>query len=123
MNEADVLAATYLDSCWVRRLKDVEDPATGLTSQKYVSTTSMPIPCALSQGNMDGLTVIENSDMLNVTKDAYKLFVRPTIKIIKGDLIEVTQAINRDVLELYASKPFYYPSHCEVELIGREPNG
>lgn len=123
MREADVLAATYLDSCIIMRLQDVEDPESGITHQEYMPTTDQPIPCALSQSNMDGLAVIKNGDMLNVTVDDYKLFVRPTVEILKGDLIRVTQAISHITIELYASQPFYYPNHCEVGLNGRDPIG
>ncbi|MGX7132352.1 hypothetical protein ACWOB3_07710 [Enterococcus songbeiensis] len=123
MDEANILAATYLDTCQIMRMQDVEDLETGLTKQDYAPTTEKPISCALSQGNMDGLAVIENGDMLNVATDDYKLFVRPTVEILKGDLIRVTQAISHIELDLYANKPFYYPSHCEVGLTGREPNG
>lgn len=123
MREEDVLAATYIDSCIIMRLQDVEDPESGITHQEYMPTTDQPIPCALSQSNMDGLAVIKNGDMLNVTADDYKLFVRPTVELFKGDLIEVTLAISHVVLKLYASQPFYYPSHCEVKLTGRDPIG
>ena len=37
MNEADILATTYEDQCAVERIKDVENPETNITSQKYVS--------------------------------------------------------------------------------------
>lgn len=123
MDEADILAETYLDTCQVMRMQDVEDPETGITHQEYGPTTEEPIPCALSQGDMDGLAVVESGSMLNATTDGYKLFTRPTINIIKGDLIEVTQAVGGVVFKLYASQPFYYPSHCEVDLTGRDPNG
>lgn len=123
MDEVEILVATYLDTCLVMRLRDVEDPETGITHQEYRPTTDKPIECALSQGNMDRLAVLESGGMVNVTKDAYKLFTRPTVEILKGDLIEVTQAVSGTVLKLYASQPFYYPSHCEVELTGRDPNG
>lgn len=122
MNEANILAATYLDSCWIKRLKDIEDPETGITNQECMPTTETPVPCALSQNSMDSLAVL-NGDMLNVTADDYKLFVRPTVELFKGDLIEVTLAISHVVLKLYASQPFYYPSHCEVKLTGRDPIG
>lgn len=123
MDEVEILAETYLDTCQVMRMQDVEDPETGITHQEYGPTTEEPIPCALSQGNMDGLAVVESGSMLNTTTDGYKLFVRPMVNIIKGDLIEVTQAVSGVVFKLYASQPFYYPSHCEVDLTGRDPNG
>ena len=123
MDEVEILAATYLDTCQVMRLQDVEDPETGITHQEYRPTTAKPIECALSQGNMDRLAVLESDGMVNVTKDSYKLFTRPTVEILKGDLIEVMQAISGTVLKLYTRQPFYYPSHCEVELAGRDPNG
>jgi len=123
MNEADILATTYNDSCVIERIKDVIIPETGITKQEYRPVYGDPIKCALSQSRLDGLPVIKDGEMLNTSVDDYQLFVRPTINIKKGDRITVTQQVNGLVIKLYAHKPFYYPSHCEVKLTGRDPNG
>lgn len=123
MNEADILATTYKDSCVIERIKDVVNPETRITKQEYRPVYGDPIKCALSQSRLDGLPVIKDGEMLNTSVDDYQLFVRPTINIKKGDRITVTQQVNGLVIKLYASKPFYYPSHCEVKLTGRDPNG
>lgn len=123
MNEADILATTYKDSCVIERIKDVINPETGITKQEYRPVYGGPIKCALSQSRLDGLPVIKDGEMLNTSVDDYQLFVRPTINIKKGDCITVTQQVNGLVIKLYANKPFYYPSHCEVKLTGRDPNG
>lgn len=121
MNEADILAMTYEDSCAISRLQDVEDSETGITEQAYVPVHT-DIPCALSQAQQDGLAVLEGG-MLNVATDEYKLFIRPEITIQRGDKVDTFQSASGISFELYATKPFYYPSHCEVGLTGREPNG
>lgn len=121
MNEADVLAMTYEDSCTISRLQDVENQETGITEQAYAPILT-DVPCALSQARLDGLAVLEGS-MLNAATDDYKLFIRPEITVERGDRVSVLQTASTANLELYATKPFYYPSHCEVGLTGREPNG
>lgn len=121
MTEADILAMTYEDTCTVFRLDDIEDPETGITKQDY-APVHKDIPCSLSQVRQDGLTVIDG-DMVNIATDEYKLFLRPEIKISRGDKVAVTQKASAGTFDLYATKPFYYPSHCEVGLTGREPNG
>lgn len=125
MNEADILAMTYEDQCTVKRMEDTEDPETNVTSQKYVSVYE-DIQCALSQtglGQAGGLAVVEDADMLNVAISEYRLFTRPNIQIVKGDKVLVQQKASGKPFTLYAKEPFYYSSHCEVNLTGRDPNG
>lgn len=125
MNEADILAMTYEDLCTVKRMEDVEDPETNVTSQKYVSVYE-EVQCALSQtglGQAGRLAVVEDADMLNVTISEYSLFTRPNIQIVKGDKILVKQKASGKSFTLYTKEPFYYSSHCEVNLTGRDPNG
>ncbi|EMF0239152.1 hypothetical protein NTJ90_002700 [Enterococcus hirae] len=123
MNEADILETTYEDSCIIERLMDIEDSNTNITIQDYKKIYDNPISCALSQGQIDGLAVIEDGEMVNVSTDTYKLFVHPKIKLKKGDRITITQKASGLIFSLFATKPFYYPSHCEVNLIGSEKNG
>lgn len=125
MNEADILATTYEDQCAVERIKDVENPETNITSQKYVSVYE-DITCALSQtglGQASGLAVVEDADMLNVTISEYRLFTRPNIQFFKGDKVIVKQSVSGKTFTLFAKEPFYYSDHCEVNLTGRDPNG
>ena len=91
MNEADILAMTYEDQCTVKRMEDVENPETNITSQKYISVYE-DITCALSQtglGQAGGLAVVEDADMMNVTISEYRLFTRPNIQFLKGDKVIV----------------------------------
>ena len=46
MNEADILATTYNDSCVIERIKDVIIPETGITKQEYRPVYGDPIKCA-----------------------------------------------------------------------------
>ena len=124
MTEADILAMTYTDSCVISRLVDSEDPETGITTQQYKPTHEQPLPCALSQtglGQAGGLDVLEGAGLMNVTINEYRLFLRPEIEILKGDRVEVSQGCGLKHL-LFAKQPFYYSSHCEVNLTGRDPN-
>lgn len=93
MNEADILAMTYEDLCTVKRMNDVEDVETNITSQKYVPVYE-DVYCALSQtglGQAGGLAVVEDADMLNVTISEYRLFTKPDIHFAKGDKVIVKQ--------------------------------
>lgn len=125
MNEADILAMTYEDLCTVKRMNDFEDVETNITSQEYVSVYE-DVSCALSQtglGQAGGLAVVEDADMLNVTISEYRLFTKPDIQFVKGDKVIIKQRASGKTFTLYAKEPFYYPSHCEVNLTGRDPNG
>lgn len=125
MKDAEILAVTYEDKCTVKRMDDIEDPETNITSQKYISVYEA-VPCALSQtglGPAGGLAVIEDADMLNVTVSEYRLFTRPNIHFVKGDKVIVQQKASGQNFTLFAKEPFYYPSHCEVNLTGRDANG
>lgn len=122
MTEAEILAQTYLDTCVIERMQDVEDPETGLTEQGYAPTHEGVLSCALSQsglGSAGGLAVVENSGNVNVTYEEQKLFLMPTIVVHKGDRISITQSTGYKHV-LYAKKPFYYPSHTEINLTGSE---
>lgn len=106
MNEADILETTYEDSCIIERLMDIEDSNTNITIQDYKKVYDNPIPCALSQGQIDGLAVIEDGEMVNVSTDTYKLFIHPKIKLKKGDRITITQKSSGLIFSLFATKPF-----------------
>lgn len=122
MTEQKILESTYLDKCTIRRLGDVEDEETGITEQGwYVVAES--IKCALSQNTIkDSLPVVENTSSVNVTYDDQKLFISPGIDVLKGDQISIVQSTGH-THELIAKKAFYYPTHTEINLTGRDVNG
>lgn len=125
MTEADILETTYLDSCMIERIQDAEDPESGVTKQEYAPTHEKLLPCALSQsglGASGNLSVVHNADVVNVTDEEYRLFLRPEVEIKKGDRITIDQKHGFKYV-LYAKKPFYYPSHCEVNMTERDLNG
>jgi hypothetical protein len=122
MNEADVLASTYLDTCLIERLMDIENSETGLTEQIYRPVYAEPKACGLSQGNKSGLAVIEHTNVVNVTQEEQKLFMAPGTDVIKGDRLTITQSTG-NILVLFAKKPFFYPSHTEIALVGSEIDG
>lgn len=124
MSEAEILAMTYFDTCIISRLEDAEDPDTGLTEQNYQDVYA-GVKCALSQsglGSTGNLAVVENTGNVNVTYEDQKLFLTPDLIVKKGDRIAVTQQ-NGFTNTFYAKKPFYYPSHLEINLTGREIDG
>ncbi|OTN86302.1 hypothetical protein A5819_003136 [Enterococcus sp. 7E2_DIV0204] len=124
MNEAEILAMTYTDTCTIERYGDHEDPETGVTEQTY-QAVSENLPCALSQsglGSSGNLAVVENTGMVNVTYEEQKLFLMPTVDIRKGDRIQITQSTGQQHTS-FAKKPFSYPSHLEVNLSGSEIDG
>lgn len=123
MIEAEILAESYEDVCVIERYQDIEDPETGLTEQNYVAIHDGDLICALSQTtNANRLAVVEGSGNINVTIEEQKLFIIPGITVKKGDRITITQSTGHTSV-FYASKPFYYPSHTEIKLSGREIDG
>lgn len=127
MNEADILANTYFDKCMIERIQDIENPDTGITEQGYapIKGQKEAIPCALSQsglGSAGALAVVENSGSVNVTYEEQKLFTGPGVDVLKGDRIQITQSTGYKQV-LYAKKPFFYPSHTEINLTGSEIDG
>lgn len=122
MNEVDILESTYLDICMIERFDDVEDEETGVTEQGWKNIIDN-LKCALSQNTVkDALPVVEGTSPVNVTYDDQKLFISPGINIIKGDKITILQSTGQEHV-LYAKKPFYYPTHTEINLTGRDVNG
>lgn len=122
MTEQEILESTYLDRCTIRRLGDVEDKETGITEQGW-HVVAESIKCAMSQNTIkDSLPVVDNASSVNVTYDDQKLFISPGINILKGDQISIIQSTCQEHI-LYAKKPFYYPTHTEINLTGRDVNG
>lgn len=102
---------------------DVENSNTSITIQDYKRVRDSPTSCALSQGRIDELAIIEDGGMVNVLTDTHKLFIHPKIRLKKGDRITITQKASDLIFSLFAAEPFYYPNHCEMNLIGSEKNG
>lgn len=122
MTEQEILESTYLDKCTIRRLVDVEDEETRITEQDW-QVVAESIKCALSQNTVkDSLPVVENTSSVNVTYDDQKLFISPGIDVLKGDHITIVQSTGH-VHGLIAKKPFYYPTHTEINLTGSDING
>ncbi|MBE9895269.1 hypothetical protein G8C15_07970 [Enterococcus casseliflavus] len=119
MDEAAVLATTYLDSCVIERYGDHENPITHITEQIYAPVHDGVLICGFSQSNSGDLPVIGNGNVVNVTTVEHKLFMMPNSDVMKGDRITVTQSTGHKHV-LYAKKPMFYPSHTEIELTGSE---
>ncbi|MBD9947506.1 hypothetical protein [Enterococcus faecalis] len=117
MNEAEILAATYFDTCVIERMSDIENTESGITEQVYFPIHVGKLPCAFSQGSMGNLPVIENKEAFNISYEEQKLFLEPNIKVKKGDRITITQGTGQKHV-LFSKKHFYYPSHIEVVLSG-----
>ncbi|HAP4574632.1 TPA: hypothetical protein IUW57_003150 [Enterococcus faecalis] len=120
MNEADILAMTYLDSCVIERMSDIENAETGITDQGYSPIHEGKLKCALSQsglGSAGSLPVVENKGTINITYEDQKLFLMPDVDVKKADRITVIQSTGQKHV-LFSKKPFYYPSHIEVVLSG-----
>ncbi|MFB8457747.1 hypothetical protein ACFC4V_12835 [Enterococcus faecalis] len=131
MNEADILAMTYLDTCVIERMGDIENPETGITEQDYSPKTGITeqdyspihdgkLKCALSQSGLGGagsLPVVENKGTFNITYEDQKLFLMPDVDVKKADRITVIQSTGQKHI-LFAKKPFNYPNHIEVTLTG-----
>ncbi len=101
---------TYLDTCVIERMGDIENPETGITEQGYSPIHDGKLKCALSQsglGSAGSLPVVENKGTFNITYEDQKLFLMPDVDVKKAD---------RHIL--FAKKPFNYPSHIEVTLTG-----
>lgn len=127
MNEAEIIATTFFDTCIIERLQDIENKDTGVTEQGYapINNQEQSLPCALSQsglGSAGALAVVENAGAVNVTYEEQKLFTGPGVDIKKGDRIKITQATGHEYI-LFAKKPFHYPSHTEINLTGSEIDG
>ena len=76
LNEAEVLAATYFDTCVIERISDIENVESGITEQVYFPIHDGKLPCAFSQGSMGNLPVIENKEAFkfNISYEEQKLF-------------------------------------------------
>ena len=49
LNEAEILAATYFDTCVIERMSDIENTESGITEQVYFPIHVGKLPCAFSR--------------------------------------------------------------------------
>jgi len=116
MTEADILAATYRDSCNVFRRNFSKDSHTKQTRQEEVLVYEN-ISCALSTPSGGGF---DSRKGVGGYQSGYTLFCRPDQDIAKGDKLVVTTEAGA-VFTLWAGRPFSYAgSHMEVPLSEEE---
>lgn len=75
---------TYLDTCVIERMGDIENPETGITEQDYSPIHDGKLKCALSQsglGSAGSLPVVENKGTFNITYEDQKLFLMPDVDV------------------------------------------
>lgn len=115
MTDAEILEMTYFDRCTVKRVVEVVDMDSGLTSDRE-EVVYNNIKCSVSK--LDSLRERQEGHIPSIAV-ACKLFVSPMYKIKIGDTVEVTYLDgNTDVY--LASKPFYYASHAEIPVVVKE---
>ena len=75
MNEAEVLAATYFDTCVIERISDIENVESGITEQVYFPIHDGKLPCAFSR-KYGKLTCNRNKEAFkfNISYEEQKLF-------------------------------------------------
>lgn len=109
MNEKDILATLYCDTCDIERKIKVVNPNTGVTGHKMEQVATL-IKCRIDEESSP--TLVENEMQTFYT--TYTLFTFPDIDIKKGDFITVNHL--GDTYYFEASKPFRYANHLEVTL-------
>lgn len=116
MSEADILAATYEDSCSVYRpISVVVDGKTTFKKGREGQQVYASIPCALSSAA--GGDLVQTPSVASVPTK-YTLFTRPEVDIQPNDWLEVDQRGKR--YELLAGLPDRFSSHNEVPLLLRK---
>lgn len=88
MTEADILALTYQDSCWVYRPQKTTLPSGESVFQKGLDGRQVyeNIPCALSSPSGGKLGKKEPTASIDTD---FLLFVRPEVEIEPGDTVKV----------------------------------
>lgn len=109
MTEADILASTYDDLCSVYRpvkqlLKDGE-------TEQVQQLVYDSLPCSLSRPS--GGKRQRGQPVPKAGVD-YTLFVRPEIKILVSDILEIHQ--QGRLIKGVAGRAFLYPSHNEIPV-------
>lgn len=109
MNEREILASTYLDTCTVTRPTPTAD---GVFDDYVPTVIYKAVPCALS---FRGTTAEARSDTTQAVEYLATLFVDPEIRILPGD--EIAVAFMGTTREFLAGEAAIYPSHAEVPLL------
>lgn len=109
MNEADILAILYTDTCDIERKVSSVNPNTGVTN-KRIEKIETGLRCRIDEETSPVL--LENEMQSFYT--TYTLFTYPNANIKKGDFITVNHF--GDIYYFQASKPFRYHNHLEVTL-------
>lgn len=113
MTEADILALTYGDKCWVYRPQKTTLPSGESVFQKGLEGKAVyaDIPCALSSPSGGKLGKKEPTASIDTD---YLLFVRPEVEIEPGDTVKVIR-LGREYLT-EAGLADRQPSHNNVPL-------
>lgn len=113
MSEIEILEKTYFDKANIIRKVKEKNKNTGVTEliDKVIYSN---IKCAISKGS----TSINIGDVAN-TSNSTRLYCNPNYLIETGDKVKVTFE-NGLESEFITSKPFFYKSHCQCELIEKE---
>lgn len=113
MTEADILALTYQDRCWVYRPQKTTLPSGESVFQKGLDGRQVyeNIPCALSSPSGGKLGKKEPTASIDTD---FLLFVRPEVEIEPGDTVKVIR-LGREYLT-EAGLADRQPSHNNVPL-------
>lgn len=114
MSEADILAMTYEDTCWVYRPCREKLP-TGETVFKSDIEGRLvyeDIPCALSSPSGGRFNQTPSTALIPTD---YSLFVRPEIDIEPGDTIVILRLGKETVAQ--AGQPERHKSHSKIPLV------
>lgn len=108
MNEADILATTYFDTCTIKRAVRVKN---GAITREEMQAVYSAIPCAVSSnggsasGKNDEYQLIEYEDLL---------YTRPEIEVRAGDRVEAVVGGDSCIYE--AGQGRRYSSHRQTPL-------
>lgn len=108
MNEADILATTYFDTCTIKRAVRVKN---GAITREEMQAVYSAIPCAVSSssgsanGKNDEYQQIEYEDLL---------YTRPDIEVRAGDRVEAVVGGDSCIYE--AGQGRRYSSHRQTPL-------
>ena len=113
MTEADILALTYEDHCWIYGQQKVTLPSGESAFRKGLEGKPVyeNIPCALSSPS--GGKLGKNAPTAGINTD-YLLFVRPEVEIEPGDTVKVIRLCREYLTE--AGLADRQPSHNNVPL-------
>lgn len=110
MNEADVLAILYEDTCTVVRSSNSTDNDGFDTFGDTIPYENIPCGVDFSRGSTTGL-----EDVAQPISYLAELYVRPEVDIRAGD--KITATVQGRVYKFTAGEGVYYPSHGQIPLI------